>query len=102
MGNSSSTLFVLVTAMLVYRTIDLLSVKQKLEQIAKKAPCAPDGGMTYAQKKRAARAYGVHARTVLRDLRVVMWLRKEFFSSMMGLYLVVFSLLGYSVLYSKT
>lgn len=98
MGNESLTLFVLVTAMLAYRTVDLLSTRQKLDQIAKRAPCARNGQTSFGQRREVRRSNGVHARTALAHLRWVMLLRKEFYAAMMGLYLLIFAGIGYSVL----
>jgi hypothetical protein len=97
-ANDLPTLFLLVTAMLCYRTLDLLSTKVKLEQVALRATWWSDTCAKYSLVRMAIRATNHNARTVLFHLKILMRIRQEFIAYMMFLYLFLFAFVGFSVL----
>ena len=98
LSNDFPTLFFLVTAMLFYRTLDLLSTKEKLEQIALRATWWRSDGVTFSVVRAARRATKHNARAVLMHFKVLMRLRQEFIAYLMFLYLILFAGVGFSVL----
>ena len=98
--SDSLTLFFLVLAMLVYRTVDLLSARKKLEQLAVRVKWGADGKITFPVLREAYRICKDNAREVLPSLRILMLVRQEFVAGMMGIYLLLFTMIGFSALLS--
>lgn len=96
-GDETLTLFFLVTAMLLYRTVDLLAARKKLDQLAARVKWW-DGSPSFLVLRKAFKLWNHNAREVVPSLRVLMLIRKEFLPGLMGIYLFLFAMLGYSTL----
>jgi hypothetical protein len=90
----SKTLFFLVTAMLVYRSIDLLTTRAKLEQLAVKNSILNAERVDLAAMRQIVRICGDNARVIIPHVRFVMFLRREFLAGMMLLYLFILLMIG--------
>jgi hypothetical protein len=112
MTNDFPTLFFLVTAMLVYRTVDLLCTKEKLEQLASRATWWKKESITFKAWWKnesitfsviigAARTTKHNARAVLLHFKILMLIRQEFIAGTMVLYLSLLAMIGYSVMLSE-
>lgn len=96
----SLTLFILVAAMLVYRTVDLVSTKEKLEQVALRTNWWT-GKFTFAVLRGALRHCKRDARVLLPRISLLMRIREEFVAGLMLLYLFLFMIVGLCVLLSE-
>jgi hypothetical protein len=96
--NDSPTLFFLVSAMLVYRTIDLLATRVKLEQLRLRATWWRSEAITLTVIRGAVRASKQNAREVLFHVNILMRIHSEFIAGMMVLYLAILAGIGYAVL----
>jgi hypothetical protein len=93
-NGDSKTLFFLVTAMLVYRSIDLLTTRAKLEQMAVKNPILNAERVDVSAMRHIVRICGDNARIMIPHVRFIMFLRREFLAGMMLLYLFILLIIG--------
>jgi hypothetical protein len=100
-GADPLTLFILVSAVLIYRTVDLVSTKVKLEQLAVKASWWTGEGLSFSVLRAAVRACKTNTRTVVSCFRLLMRIRADFVAGLMLLILALFAIVGYSVLLSE-
>lgn len=96
-----NTLFFLLIAMLTYRTIDLLTIRQKLEQLASRVSRDVQwNAPTIVRMRSVRRLCRDESRTFLVYYKVMNKIRLEFVSLLMGLYLFIFAVVGFSLLSS--
>ncbi len=100
LGADSLTLFILVSAMLCYRAVDLYSIRKKLDQLAAKTRWWTGPEITYSVVRAARKQCGGNTRSVLFQFKLLMGFRQDFVAGMMLLLLSVFAIVGFSVLLS--
>ena len=99
---TSFTLFVTIVSLLLYRTIDLLSLREKVRQLLNRVGWDETTRLKYSTMRRACATFGPSARSLLWMVQRLQHISKDFPLLLMVIYLLAIFLIGVSGLLSGT
>lgn len=97
MISQSVTLFIAVSLMLLYRTIDLFTVHEKIAQLLQKHSWMNEK-ISFRTKRLFLKNFGNKSRIVVVFAMGLSLLYKEFISALMIIYFIILMVVGYSAI----